>query len=107
MTAQTTNPPATPANPAVRQRLPFSPWSAVAIVVALTLALPILVIFGHVFIPAGEVWTHLRETVLADYVVNSLALLIGVGIGVLVIGVPVAWLVSVCEFPGRSIFQWA
>ncbi|WP_018871861.1 iron ABC transporter permease [Thioalkalivibrio sp. ALJ16] len=90
-----------------RWRLPFSLWSAVAFVVALTLALPILVIFGHIFVPAGEVWQHLRETVLAEYVTNSLLLLVGVGIGVLLIGVPVAWLVSVCEFPGRRIFQWA
>ncbi|MGM0553423.1 MAG: ABC transporter permease [Pseudomonadota bacterium] len=84
-----------------------SPWTAVALVVALILALPVLVIFGHVFVPAGEVWTHLRETVLADYVANSLALLVGVGIGVLLIGVTVAWLVSMCEFPGRGVFQWA
>ncbi|WP_019625023.1 iron ABC transporter permease [Thioalkalivibrio sp. ALJT] len=90
-----------------RWRPPFRVWSAVVFLVALTLALPILVIFGHVFVPAGEVWEHLRETVLAEYVTNSLLLLIGVGIGVLLIGVPVAWLVSVCEFPGRRIFQWA
>ncbi|WP_038032636.1 MULTISPECIES: iron ABC transporter permease [unclassified Thioalkalivibrio] len=107
MSAQTTSTAAPAAPHATRRRLPSSPWTAIALVVALTLALPILVIFGHVFIPAGEVWTHLRETVLADYVFNSLALLIGVGIGVLLIGVPVAWLVSVCDFPGRGIFQWA
>lgn len=82
-------------------------WQMTAVTVALVLALPILVIFGHVFLPAGEVWQHLRETMLGEYVTNSLLLLFGVGIGVLVIGIPVAWLVSVCEFPGRRIFQWA
>jgi len=82
-------------------------WQVTAATVALVLALPVLVIFGHVFLPTGEVWAHLRETMLGEYVKNSLLLLFGVGIGVLVIGVPVAWLVSVCEFPGRRIFQWA
>ena len=106
MTASATSPGAhAPASR--RLRLPFSAWSMAAVVTALVLALPVLVIFGHVFIPAGEVWEHLRQTVLADYVTNSLVLLVGVGIGVLLIGVPVAWLVSMCEFPGRSVFQWA
>lgn len=85
----------------------LSLWQMVAVTMALVLALPVLVIFAHVFLPAGDVWLHLRETVLGEYVTNSLLLLLGVGIGVLVIGVPVAWLVSVCEFPGRRIFQWA
>ena len=82
-------------------------WQLTAVFVALVLALPVLVVFAHVFIPSGEVWEHLRATVLGEYVSNSLLLLLGVGIGVLVIGVPVAWLVSVCEFPGRRVFQWA
>ncbi len=107
MSSPTTSPAAMTATPAVRRRPTLGAWPAIATLVALTLSLPILVIFAHVFIPAGEVWTHLRETVLADYVTNSLALLVGVGIGVLLIGVPVAWLVSVCDFPGRGIFQWA
>lgn len=109
MSAQPSNPAVPGTRPATSNwpRLSLSLWSVVAITVALVLALPVLVIFGHVFIPAGEVWEHLRQTVLADYVTNSLALLIGVGIGVLLIGVPVAWLVSMCEFPGRGIFQWA
>ncbi|HSM27983.1 MAG TPA: iron ABC transporter permease, partial [Thioalkalivibrio sp.] len=78
-----------------------------SVLVALVLALPVLVIFAHVFLPAGDVWLHLRQNLLGEYVRNSLLLLFGVGVGVLVIGIPVAWLVSVCEFPGRRIFQWA
>ena len=82
-------------------------WGVSTLLIAAILALPVLVIFAHVFIPASEVWMHLRSTVLADYVLNSLILLIGVGIGVLIIGVPTAWLVSMCDFPGRRIFEWA
>ena len=108
MTSQPSSP-APSAGAAIRggTRFPFSAWTSVAITVALVLALPVLVIFGHIFVPAGEVWAHLRQTVLGDYVTNTLALLVGVGIGVLLIGVTVAWLVSMCDFPGRRIFQWA
>jgi iron(III) transport system permease protein len=45
--------------------------------------------------------------VLWDYLLNSVALVLGVGLGVLLIGVPAAWLTSVCDFPGRRIFTWA
>ena len=82
-------------------------WPILSVLIALILALPVLVIFAHVFLPAGDVWLHLRQTLLGEYVRNSLLLVFGVGIGVLVIGIPVAWLVSVCEFPGRRVFQWA
>lgn len=75
--------------------------------VALLLALPVLVVFGYLFIPAGEVWRHLADTVLRDYVQNSLLLVLGVAIGTLVLGVSTAWLSSMCEFTGRRVFEWA
>jgi iron(III) transport system permease protein len=71
------------------------------------LALPILVIVGYVFSGSTEVFVHLYQTVLADYLSNSLLLMFGVGVGFLVMGIPTAWLTSVCDFPGRKIFSWA
>ncbi|WP_245523066.1 ABC transporter permease [Thioalkalivibrio sulfidiphilus] len=88
-------------------RRPLDAWKAGLVLVALILALPVLVVFAHLFLPATDVWQHMRETVLRDYVVNSLLLMLGVGVGVLLIGIPAAWLVSLCEFPGRRLFQWA
>ena len=75
--------------------------------VALTLALPVLVVLGFVFVPAGEVWQHLASTVLPDYVQNTLLLMFGVAIGTLLIGVSTAWLTTMCHFPGRGFFEWA
>lgn len=85
----------------------ISPLAVAVIMVAAILALPLLVISGFVLVPAGEVWEHLAATVLQDYVVNSLLLMLGVSIGVLSIGVSTAWLTSMCNFPGRRIFEWA
>jgi iron(III) transport system permease protein len=82
-------------------------WSGLAIFVALLVSVPIAVVFGFVFVPAGEVWRHLAETVLAGYVINSLWLIFGVGLGVFVIGTGAAWLVTMCSFPGRAILEWA
>jgi iron(III) transport system permease protein len=82
-------------------------WSAGSVLVALLLSIPVLVVLGYLFEPAGEVWQHLVQTVLQDYVVNSLLLMIGVAVGVLLLGVSTAWLTSMCQFPGRGLFEWA
>ncbi|CAA6819078.1 MAG: Ferric iron ABC transporter, permease protein [uncultured Thiotrichaceae bacterium] len=74
---------------------------------AFLVSLPILAVFGYLFVPATEVWGHLAETVLSDYLSNSFWLMLGVGFGVLLIGVPVAWLNSMCDYPGRRFFEWA
>ncbi|MGO3739049.1 ABC transporter permease [Marinomonas foliarum] len=79
----------------------------VAMMIAAILALPILVVLVNVLIGDGEVWQHLYQTVLAEYISNSLLLMLGVGVGVLLIGVPCAWFTSMCNFPGRTFFSWA
>jgi iron(III) transport system permease protein len=53
------------------------------------------------------VWQHLAHTSLPDYVVNSLLLMLGVGVGTLLLGVSTAWVSATCEFPGRRVFEWA
>ncbi len=82
-------------------------WSLLALALALAVALPVLVVFASLLVPVGEIWRHLAETVLWDYVSNSALLAAGVGLGVIALGVGAAWLVSMCEFPGRGVFEWA
>lgn len=85
----------------------ISLWEPVVIGISLLLAVPVFVIVGNLFIPAGEVWQHLYSTVLSDYITNSLLLMLGVAIGTLLLGVTAAWLVAMTEFPGRKHFEWA
>ncbi|MDX8411391.1 MAG: iron ABC transporter permease [Mariprofundaceae bacterium] len=88
-------------------RLMPRPWPAGVIATAILLALPVFAVCSSVFYPAGDVWRHLAETVLGSYVSNSMILVIGVGIGTLFGGVSTAWLCSMCQFPGRRLFEWA
>ena len=46
-------------------------------------------------------------TVLSRYVNTTIGLMLGVGAGALLIGTYSAWLVTLCRFPGRRIFEWA
>jgi iron(III) transport system permease protein len=82
-------------------------WTVLAVALAAAVALPVFVVFASVLAPSAGVWSHLAETVLWDYLANTALLALGVGLGVIAIGVGAAWLVSMCDFPGRSVFEWA
>ena len=82
-------------------------WSFLTVAIAFLIAVPVVVVAAHVLVPTGEIWAHLAETLLPTYIANSLWLMVGVGSGTLVIGVGTAWLVTMCRFPGRRIFEWA
>ena len=85
----------------------LSLWKPGIFVVAALLSLPIFTVASFLLYPSNDVWQHLRDTVLNEYLVNSALLMFGVAIGTLVIGVGCAWLTSVCVFPGKKIFAWA
>ena len=79
-----------------------------AFIVALLAGLPVASVGFNLFLGGTtETWAHLASTVLPDYVLNSLALCAGVGVGVAIVGVATAWLTAMHDFPGRRIFEWA
>lgn len=82
-------------------------WTIGAVVLALIVASPVVAVFAMALAPDDGVWTHLAATVLPGYLYNTARLFVGVAVGVLLLGVGPAWLVSMCRFPGRSIFEWA
>ena len=71
------------------RRAAVHPWSILVVAITGILSIPVLVVFSFVFQPGGETWDHLMETVLADYVVNSVSLMLGVAAGTLLLGVKV------------------
>lgn len=85
----------------------FNRWTILVIAIAILIATPVLFVLGSVFHNSGRIWQLLASTVLADYILNSLWLTLGVGIGVLFIGVGTAWLVTMCRFWGGRLFEWA
>ena len=82
-------------------------WRLASFVVAAIVAAPILVVALSWLTPAGEVWRHLVSTVLGELLLNTVVLMLGVGIGVFLLGAGLAWLVTMYDFPGRRLFDWA
>jgi iron(III) transport system permease protein len=74
---------------------------------AILLAIPVLSVFFSAGFADDTVFSHLAATVLADYVINTALLGLLVGAGVMILGVPTAWLVSACAFPGRRLLEAA
>ncbi|MFW2439361.1 MAG: ABC transporter permease [Arenicellales bacterium] len=79
----------------------------VTVMLAMIVLMPLLIVFSGWMHAGNEVWQHLAQTVLADLLKNTAWLLLGVGIGVTILGVGLAWLTTRCEFPGRRFFDWA
>ena len=83
------------------------PWVALTLLAAGVLLLPVIVVAASVFLSSGDIWQHLYDTVLAEYVVNSLLLAAGVGCLALPLGVIPAWLVTLYRFPCSRQLEWA
>jgi iron(III) transport system permease protein len=82
-------------------------WQLAATFIACLVLAPLVVVLSSLFSPADGVWEHLVETVLIELLTNTVWLVLGVGIGTAVLGVSLAWLTAICEFPGRKLFDWA
>ncbi|MDN3652013.1 iron ABC transporter permease [Thalassotalea ponticola] len=84
----------------------YSPWSIASYATAAILVLPLFALIAQSMLPDTEVFSHLLDTVLADYVVNTLALIALVICFSLLIGVPLAYLLANYHFTGSRFFQW-
>ncbi len=84
----------------------FNGWTISATAMAVLIATPVLAVLSGLLTDTRTVWQHLAETVLATYVTNSLVLMLGVGVGVTGIGTGLAWLVTMCRFPGSRWMTW-
>ncbi|SFP38684.1 ABC transporter permease [Pseudomonas borbori] len=82
-------------------------WYPIAFAVALLVLLPLSVLLFSWHEVDRQIWAHLWQTQLPRLIGNTLVLVIGVGVGVTALGVSLAWLTSLCEFPGRRWLDWA
>jgi len=82
-------------------------WRAVAYGSAALVVMPLLVLLLSWQSIDLDIWSHLLQTQLLQLIGNTLMLVAGVGVGVVVLGVSLAWLTSMCEFPGRRWLDWA
>ncbi len=76
-------------------------------VLCLPALVPLCVVLSAVLTPEVEVWAHLSCHVLPGVLANTINLVVGVSIAAAVLGTSLAWLITMCEFPGRRFLDWA
>ena len=84
----------------------YTAWPVAAGMVACLVTMPLLVVVSSLLTPSLDIWRHLWHTQLPELLGNTLALIVGVGCGVTVLGTGLAWLVTMYRFPGRALFEW-
>lgn len=79
-------------------------WTATVVAVAGLAVIPVVAVVVESLPPTAAVWRQLWSTVLPDMLVSTLALLLAVAAGTLLLGAGLAWLVSAYRFPGSTVF---
>ena len=80
-----------------------SAWSWAVVLVAAVVAAPVVAVVVDGLRTTGSVSL---PSDLGEMVVTTLLLMTGVGLGTLVVGGGLAWLVTVGRFPLRNVFSW-
>ncbi|OCA91748.1 iron ABC transporter [Bacillus wudalianchiensis] len=88
-------------------RKEFNGWWAISLIGATVILLPILFVFSSLFFKPNENWFHIREYLLGTYVKETLILVISTGALTAILGVTLAWLVTMYDFPLKRFFRWA
>lgn len=81
-------------------------WTAIVIAAAGLAVIPVVAVVAGALTPAGDSWRQLWDTVLPGMIGQTLALLVLVAGGTLLLGAGLAWLVGTYRFPGSRVFGW-
>lgn len=97
-------------SPAPRADAPARAWRLDGVAVAaaaatLICAAPAVTVFVLALAPARE-GVAFGGALLRDGAFGTLSLMLAGGAGAIVFGAAAAWLVSLCKFPGRGVFEW-
>ena len=82
-------------------------WRLIPFLAATLVLIPIGVVLSALLGPSSDIWRHLVENTLPLLLVNTFWLALGVLIGTGVLGISLAWITAIYEFPGRRFFTWA
>ena len=81
-------------------------WPKTSVLLSLFVLLPVTGLLWAAVGTDENIWQHLFDSVLPNYIVNSLILMTGVCLGVTFVGTCTAWLIANCRFPGHKVFGW-
>lgn len=81
-------------------------WRLAVVLAAALALLPVLSVGADGLLRVPDAWNALGTGAMLRMLGSTLALLVGVGTGTLLLGGGLAWLVAAHRFPGRRLFSW-
>ena len=88
----------------MKNRFSFTKISSVF--TTLLISIPMITIFVYLFVSETENWEHIKNTVLFEYIYNTLFVMIGVGVLTTIIGFSTAYLTSLYTFSFSKFFDY-
>lgn len=85
----------------------LNPFNISSVLLTLLISIPAVLILSHLFLGDSQTWEHLKQTVLLDYVLNSLYILVGVAFLTSIIGFSTAYITTVFSFSFSNFFHYA
>lgn len=101
-----------PVPDARRQYGGLHPLLLASLVIAFLVGVPVVGVLSNL-VSGSELsvglstFSHLWDTVLPEYIVNSVLIAVIVAALTAVMGIGCAWLIAVFDFPGKKFFEWA
>lgn len=81
-------------------------WKVISIMIAIVIILPFFEIIKSVLTPVSENWNHIQNHLLKDYFITTLKLVLGVLFVATSIAVPLAWILTLYQIPGRRFLKY-
>ncbi|NQY22069.1 MAG: iron ABC transporter permease [Campylobacteraceae bacterium] len=78
-----------------------------SVILTLLISIPALLILANIFTPTSEIWLHLKDTVLSEYIYNSLYIMFGVAIMTSIIGFSTAYITTMYSFTFSKFYHYA
>ncbi|QVK17690.1 iron ABC transporter permease [Mycoplasmatota bacterium] len=85
----------------------FNGWFLISLLFVLLIILPTTTILFKVFEQPNDVWFHIKTYLLPEYTQNTLYLISITALLTSIIGVSLAWVISVYDFPLRKMLEWS
>jgi len=84
----------------------LSGWGTLSFIFITLVLLPNINVLVNIFNKPNSNWNHIKEYLLKDYVINSIKLITFTGFLTVLIGVSLAWIISMYDFTLRGFFKW-
>lgn len=81
-------------------------WTFLSFIAVLLIVIPSINIFINLASAPNENWYHIKEFLLKKYFMNTLVIVLGTGFLTTFIGISLAWIMTIYDFPFKKFMKW-